>query len=550
MAAKTIFLFSLLCSGIYYEYQSCVLSIVLLLLLWKEIKRNKEFKWKKNYLAFFFPALPLLYLLSAIWAVDSQMALLGFLKYLPIGILSVLIMQTLQIRQQILDTLPLAGVSLVILSVAGSLMPSLSEYMVVNGRLAGTFQYPNTFALFLLIALLSLLHQKGFDKKCVAQALVLLAGILATGSRTVYLLLPISLLMGCLFTKEKAIRKMSLGMLAILVICAAAVLLVTNGGPVARIMDISLSESTLIGRVLYWKDAFPVIVKNPLGLGYLGYYFTQGSFQTGVYAVTHAHNEFVQLFLDVGWIAGAGFVAAMIYSIKKTSDGWKRLLIIVMVLHALVDFDLQYMAVYMVLLSLLPWENGKEWSLQYSKLLPAAALCLAVVVVYGGLGNAAYYFGQPSFAQVFYPKNTLLQIERLKQAADLDEMESIANEITRQNDSVALAWDAKARNAFAQGDVLAIMEYKEKAISLSKYEVAEYTDYLDMLFMAIQIYQEAGDIDSAVYCAETAVNIPLRLEAVREQTSSLGWKVQDKPELDLPEEYKEVIDLLKDEYRK
>ncbi|WP_419025383.1 O-antigen ligase family protein [Emergencia sp.] len=545
-----VILLSLICSGIYYEYQSCVLSVALLLLLWREVKRNKEFRWKKNYLAFFFPALPLLYLLSTIWAVDSQMALLGFLKYLPIGIFSVLIMQMSQMRQQILDVLPLAGVELVLLSAAGSLVPGLSEYLVVNGRLAGTFQYPNTFALFLLIALLYLLHQKRFNKKCVAQALVLLAGILATGSRTVYLLLPISLLAGCLFTKEKAIRKAYLSMFAVLVVCAVVVLLVTNGSPVARIMNISLSESTLLGRILYWKDALPVIAKNPLGLGYLGYYFTQGSFQTGVYAVTHAHNEFVQLFLDVGWIGGAGFAAAMIYSIKKTSAGWKRLLIIVMVLHALMDFDLQYMAVYMVLLSLLPWENGREWDMKYSKLLPAAALCLAAVVVYGGLGNAAYYFGQQNFAQAFYPKNTLLQIVGLKQAADMDEMESIANEITRQNDSVALAWDAKARSAFAQGDVLAMMEYKEKTISLSKYEIAEYTDYLDMLFMAIQMYQEAGDMDSATYCAETAVNIPLRLEAVREQTSSLGWKVQDKPELALPKEYKEVIDLLKDEYRK
>lgn len=550
MAVKIIFLFSLLCSGIYYEYQSCVLSIVLLLLLWKEVKRNKEFKWKKNYLAFFFPALPLFYLLSAIWAVDSQMALLGFLKYLPIGIFSVLIMQTSQMRQQILDALPLAGVGLVLLSAAGSLVPVLSEYLVVNGRLAGTFQYPNTFALFLLIALLYLLHQRRFDKKCAAQALVLLAGILATGSRTVYLLLPICLLLGCYFTKEKAIRKMPLGMLAVLGICAAAMLLVTNGGPVARIMDISLSESTLIGRVLYWKDALPVIVKNPLGLGYLGYYFTQGSFQTGVYAVTHAHNEFVQLFLDVGWIAGAGFVAAIFYSIKKTSASWKRHLIIVMVLHALVDFDLQYMAVYMVLLSLLPWENGAGWNLKYSKALPVAAMCLAVVLAYSGLGNAAYYFGQQGFAQVFYPKNTLLQIELLKQATDIEGIDAIADQIIQQNDSVALAWDAKTRSAFAQGDVLAMMEYKEKAISLSKYEIAEYTDYLDMLFMVIQMYQEAGDMDSATYCAETAVNIPLRLEAVREQTSSLGWKVQDKPELDLPKEYKEGIDLLKDEYRK
>lgn len=541
---RYILLLSTLCSGIYYEYQSCILSIVLVCLLWREVKKNEMFIWKKNYLAFFFPELPLFYLVSAIWAVDSQMALLGFLKYLPIGICSLIMMQAPRVQQEMLDALPKVSVGMVLLSAVGGMIPELSKYVVVNGRLAGTFQYPNTFALFLLVALLYLLYQRPFNKMCVLQVVILIAGILAAGSRTVYLLLPVSLLIFGFFAKKKTVRKVILGTLAILFIVVGVILLVTQGGPLERILEISLSESTLLGRVLYWKDALPVIAKNPLGLGYLGYYFTQGGFQTGVYSVIHAHNEFVQIFLDLGWVAGIGFIAAILYGITKSDVRWKSILIGIMAVHAFVDFDLQYMAVYMVLLSLFPWERGGEWTLSRSKLFSIVAVFLVIISAYGGFGNAAYYFGQQKIALAFLPKNTLLLIECLKQTENLEEMEQIADGILQQNEAVAIAWDAKARNAFLQGDVLAMMEYKEMAISLSKYEISEYTDYLDMLFVAIQMYEAAGDVDSAKYCAEKALTVPIRLQEVKAVTSSLGWRIADKPELELPDEYKTTINLL------
>lgn len=111
------------------------------------------------------------------------------------------------------------------------------------------------------------------------------------------------------------------------------------------------------------------------------------------------------------------------------------------------DFDLQYMAMYMIFLALLPWERGGglPLTLKRSKVFAAVPLCLSMALCYFGAGIAAYHFQDQSLAGRFYPQNTLLQMETLKLAADAKEMDSIADNILTHNDSVSLAWDAKAR---------------------------------------------------------------------------------------------------------
>lgn len=541
---RIILFLSLLCTGTYYEYQSCILSMALLYMLWHTTQKNSALIWRKNYLAFFFPVLSALYLLSAIWAVDSHMALLGGLKFLPVGLCAVLFMQTPKLREKLLRELPTAGTLLTVFSLAGGAVPVLREYLWTGDRLAGTFQYPNTFALFLLICLLYLIHQKDLRGVQIVQTIILLAGILLTGSRTVFLMLPIGLFASGVMLREKRRRALCFGITGFITAAALCLLITKADSLDTRLLEISLSESSLLGRLLYWKDVLPVIARHPLGLGYLGYYFTQGSFQTGVYAVTHAHNEFFQVFLDVGWLAGAGFLAAWLYALWRADCGWRRLLLMTMGVHAAVDFDLQYMAVYMTFVALLPWERGSQRTvpLRGTKAFSAITICLSLALCYFGVGNAAYYFQHQSFASRFYPQNTFLQLEELKAADGVSEMEKCADQILMHNDSVALAWDAKARAAFAQGDVQQMMICKQKAIDLSRYTLEEYEDYLDMLSAAAEWYVQAGDQASAAYCLQEALQIPQQLNTVKEETDALGWRIQDKPNMDLPESYQSYLD--------
>mgnify|MGYP002860020775 CR=1 FL=1 len=49
--------------------------------------------------------------------------------------------------------------------------------------------------------------------------------------------------------------------------------------------------------------------------------------------------------------------------------------------------------------------------------------------------------------------------------------------------------------------------------------------------------------DPAAVCREELRSIPVMLEAVQNGTSALGWRIADRPALDLPAEYAWLLDL-------
>ena len=82
-----------------------------------------------------------------------------------------------------------------VLSGGLSLIPPLNGFFTVNSRLAGFFQYPNTFALYLL------------------------AGIILTGSRTGFVLFAVTVVCFCFILRDRRIR---IGLACGLVLIAAA----------------------------------------------------------------------------------------------------------------------------------------------------------------------------------------------------------------------------------------------------------------------------------------------------------------------------------------
>lgn len=126
--------------------------------------------------------------------------------------------------------------------------------------------------------------------------MILLFGIFESGSRTVFLLLVFSVLCLCIVLKEKANKIVAA---SVLLFGTAVVVIYVwfnkDISSVGRFITTSFSESTLLGRILYYKDALPVILKHPFGLGYLGYYFLQRSFQTAVYSVMYIPSKLTTL---------------------------------------------------------------------------------------------------------------------------------------------------------------------------------------------------------------------------------------------------------------
>ena len=516
-------------------------------------------------------ALAAFYGLSVLWAVDTGMAFLGFVKFLPMPlfVLAVLQLQKEE-RERLLTAVPISGTAMTLLSFGLGQLPALRQYLFVNERLAGFFQYPNTFALYLLAGVLLLLEDGkpglGNRTKRASGLLVLLFGIALSGSRTVFFLLAVVLLAIAVLSKEKYLRYLVLILFAVLIGVTAVYALVTgNLSTVGRYLTSSFGSSTLLGRILYAKDALPVILKHPFGLGYMGYFYTQGSFQTGVYSVRNVHNELLQLFLDIGWIPAVLFAAAVGKSLFSRGKGLtKRLLLVVILVHCLLDFDLQFLAVGFVLILAVDLEpertgmtqkKGKKkkrsradtagkYRLKDWLVLLGTGILLSAVSLWIGIASLVYYCGNYELAVNIYPGYTEGWTALLTQAENVSEMERLADKILSQNESVSLAYSAKARAAYAEGDFGEMILNKQQAIALSRYELAEYLDYFDMLYVGIQLYTANGDMESAVYCRDCLLEIPNMLDDVLDNSSSIAWEIRDKPELELPEEYLEILEYL------
>ncbi len=110
------------------------------------------------------------FLISIPFAVDSYMAVFGFVKFLPLIPLSIIFSRLEKSeRETVLKLTPDIGVFLILISYAFVLYQPVYSFFSVNGRISGMFQYPNTFALFLLVGIILVVTQlsnlKLSDKK-------------------------------------------------------------------------------------------------------------------------------------------------------------------------------------------------------------------------------------------------------------------------------------------------------------------------------------------------------------------------------------------------
>lgn len=546
--------------------------------------RKKEIRIAVDWNLLAFGVLAASHLLVSLWAVDSGMALLGFVKFLPLFLFYLYVSGVEEEREKVIAQLPMLGALMTLFSFLMMQFPVFEKWVSVAGRLAGFFQYPNTYAVFLLVCLIIVLyrfdrtHVNLFDALYAAAALF---GIYMSGSRAVYVLTLLTLLyigvpkaVSAMRTRSrqdlsdelslsgnpekqspsdissKKVRKRIFLGAAAAVAVAAVVLLAGGGEMFSRLTDISFRSSTFLGRLLYAKDALPMIFKNPMGLGYYGYYFMQQSAQTGVYSVVNVHNELLQVFLDIGIVPSVVVCAALFRSvISKRTAGRNRLVLLVMLLHSLFDYDFQFLVMGFVLILFLDMQNVKVCKIPsltkgVASAAGAGALLLSVVT---GLSDIAYTSGNYERASRFYSGNTMAQLQLLTRADTPEEMRRQAEALLAKNRYLSVAYSAKAKAALSEGDIESFIKDKETAISLAPYQHEEYTDYLEMLAYCESLYLRDGSIKDAQICVERAENIPKQLKKVEKKTSALAWEIRDKPRLMLSSESLELIENMKEQ---
>lgn len=521
-----LFVLSLLCVGLFHEETACLCFVLLAgLLLW-QFSREKRLEVQINAASVAIAAIVGFYGLSCLWAVDSGLAFIGFLKYLPL--LPFVLLLHRDARERMLGLLPYIMAVITVLSAIGSFIPSLKPYFTVADRLAGFLQYPNTFALLLLVAQLLLVTQK---KRSILNGLVLAVlvfGLLYSGSRTVFLLAVAANVALGLFTKNKKIRLITLLSVGAGAVAVALFAAFSDSDILGRYLRFSLSESTFAGRFLYYLDALPVILKHPFGLGYMGYYYIQQSIQTGVYAVAYIHNDFLQLMLDIGWLPCAALLFAMFRAFRRATLG-NKIILAVLFGHFCFDFDLQFIAVFFVLLLFLDTDSGKTVTVRSAKPL-YAAVPLALVSLYMSITLLL----PPQTARALYPWDTRVNTELLTRSETVGEGKALADQILAQNEYVTLAYSMESRYYYTKGQFGQLISCKNATFEKFPFQYAEYEEYCRMLINGITLYSQAGNTASVKICRQELLATKEKLDALTGRLSYLGSIIADQPNTTLP----------------
>ncbi len=516
-------------------------------LLWYVLSMYKKKKKLAIYLNISSAAVLLLtvsYLLTICWAADRGMAPLGFVHILPVALYLVSLMQLFpEERAAVCVLVPWCAAEMVLVSFFMGKIPTLQEMVLVNRRLAGFFEYPNTFAVFLIAAIVLLCAGRELSRKDYVCCAILIFGVLQSGSRASAVFLA-----AALFGLISAERRKKHAVLLLACLMTGIVLTLAVGyffGRDSGYNPLTVGASTLLGRLLYGKDLLPVLLQHPFGIGYMGYYAMQGNFQHGVYSVAYVHNELMQLLVDVGWIPGGLCAAAGVGGFfSKRASVRQRLLLLILLGHALVDFDLQFLAIWVVLLPALQLDGGKCRYLRQKHMaaVAAAVSCCLAVSLWLSTGDLLSMMDRAQAALRVTPFYTRALEKQVTELNDMDKLQAAADRLLTSNSYSTLGHDAKANAAYAAGNIRLMIQEKEEAIACSRYTLTEYCDYFEKLYTAMTLYLRGGDRDSARICAEKLRHIPDMLESVRQTTDPLAWKIADTPQLELPEEYMQLLE--------
>lgn len=537
--------------GGYFGFASSFISIIGLLFIFVLLMKNKKVRIPLCTSAISVCVFVFMYFVVCLWAVDKGMALMGAFKFFPIAIFLFLICQHIEVREKIINLLPMLGSLMTLFSFIMMQFEIFKPIVSVAGRLAGFFQYPNTYALCMLICLIISIWRLDFKKVDWIEIIYIILevfGLYMSGSRIVFGLTLFTILLIAAMKREK-VKTLVTILLALAL--AGTVLFFTEWGKelVLRIFGASTGFSTLFGRILYVQDALKLVLKHPFGMGYYGYYFTQQEIQTGVYSVVNVHNEMMQTILDIGIIPSLIVWGGIVKSIISSRvDKRNKIILIVILLHSLLDYDFQFLIMWYVLILFLDIHGIREYKISnFTKMVVSAASC---GIIWGttciGLSDWFYVTNNYKTSEKVYEGNTLAKIAQLSEIKSMEKLQKKAEEILEENKYVAIAYSAKARALFSEGDIEGFIKNKLTAIQIAPYQYEEYTDYLDMLSYCVGKYSEQKEWASVKMCIQRAEAVPEMLDATKQKTSVLGWEIKDKPQLTLSKDYIELIEQMKE----
>lgn len=530
--------------GINELHVTFIFDIVLLCLLIYKINKNKMFVFTKDIKFVFILLWSFSYLLTTFWSIDTEFALLGFLKFFTVPIFLILLMQykfTSEQKDKWFDGIAKIGAIMVIIILLVSLFDKIvtGEFNIFfhKNRLSGFFGYANSFALFLLIGIIITGFKENIKLVDFLVMNLLLVGIILTNSRGVMVFTAIAYLLILVFnSKSRKKNFINLGVMA--VIGLTAVFVMDKGfGIINRLSSISIYSGEWILRVLYYKDAFTVICSNVFGHGYMAWWYMQKGFQTGVYDTQFVHNGLLQVALDAGVIAALLIVVTFVIGFfDKKVKAIDRVLMLIILGHSLMDFNMEFLAITLVLFMTLEFSN--KFEIRKLTLIKTSAICLCGIYIFFGIVETANEFGQYEFSNKLFPTSVALSKE-IEQTRDFAKMVKKAEVLYEKNKYFLNASTVLSQKEQMVGNFDNAYEHELWIIQNRKYKDDSYIKYVAFLEKVIKYYYAMQDYDNMNLYINRLFEVENMINETRENSDKLAYKIY------MPEKIKTYIEQMK-----
>ena len=479
------------------------------------------------------------------YAVDWGTAVLGVIKFFPVLMFVIAACQMeREAREFCIQLIPDISSAMVICAMILFFTPWRESFFTAD-RMGSFFQYPNTFALVLLLSILILLERPRLYRKDLLEALLSITGLLLSGSRSVFLLFIICLIYTAITEtkKRKWIAGFSVYMLTLI---AVGGILLGYVQEFARFTTSFTQNSTLWGRLLYWQDALQILKDHPFGLGYKGYYFIQGTYASGNYVTMYAHNELLQILLDFGFLGGVAIAGMLFFSLyrRRLDSSLNKKLLTVCVVHSLFDFDLQFLVVVFIILLL--FDFGECKCIKTSMLFQGVVAAVLLVSIYSFSFLGLEQLKKTEAALKLFPALTFSEVDMLNDASTIEEKGRIADHILERNHSCSAVYRLKALQAASEGNFSDMEEYAKRAIATDPYNPENYEACIQGWSLALDLAVRNNDELQTVHLLKKITGIEKWIQQREENSSCLAFKIKDKPKIVLQEQYLKYIERLKE----
>lgn len=548
-----IIFLSIVLNGLYFEYSFCFSNLMLGIYILICIFRNKKIILDVSKEFCLLCVLSLVAICIWFNVVDKGMHIFEVIRLIQPILFYIALKQSNIKEKNFLKVLILFGIIVTGFNILGLFNNKILEFIVINNRLSSIFRYANVFGLYMLINIL-ILKKISINKKIefILEVLFLMQ-IVLTYSRAIYILvLLVYIILGY---KEYKCNKKEIVfniLKVILVYVIYSVFFKTQ--QVDRINNLGIGSSEFYARLLYYKDSINIIFNNIWGLGYDGYYNVVGKYATGFYKVRLVHNSFLQIGLNLGILGMMVYILLFFYYFKNNFNlEYYNIIFLIIVLHSMIDFTLQFMFIYDILILLIYFKNKNINKDIYIKnkfriLINSIVFLILTISLILFISMYSLSKGDNYKSLKFYKYNT----EALTNLAILEYKNSKFENSNFYVNKVKILNNIKRNVLILEKDIYLHEKMYKKALKISqnivkldRMDITKLEEYTDILINCIinKSYTKGYRLD----CKNKMLHIKDYILTMNNKVSYLGKKQKRLPTLFLTNKIKYNIQIAKNE---